>query len=457
MQSDCFVHCFALLPFYHSCYCVVIKLSSHKTPRYWLRSRFTLNSAKLDDQEFCDGTCAETSPSFVLDISDLSDSNADDKEDLAMSLEDLKTHFTDLFTNLQYQMDKVHELDQKGIRAISRSVEEHSGMLTASGVEPPVFKGSKTDDLQEFFTRFDSLASLYSWTEERKKQALPLYLKGNALTWYSAVPNMDTTPYGDIVKAMIDHFNSPATHFALRQQLNNRKQGPTESVAEYAAEIRKQCKRLSIPKSEWTNIFISNLREPLRTYCVLQRPDSFQNAENLATLRETVSTEEPSVASITKSAVNKVVDLIQTSLPKTSPSVAAFDQNQSRATFSRSGTSDQPKSEISELTSQIRLLLRELRNNNRPSRPYQNYATSANSNVQSQRGNNSRGFYPQDRTRRTQFGAPVCGVCGRRGHTSYACRDPRIPDRRRPPPPFRPHYQSRPSQSNPSSERNLNH
>lgn len=409
----------------------------------------------MDTQKVCDGTCSDNSSSFIVDISDLSDSNVDSDEDFDMSLEDLKTHFTDLFTNLQYQMDKVHELDQKGIRAISRSVEEHSGMLTASGVEPPVFKGSKSDDLQEFFTRFDSLASLYSWSEERKKQALPLYLKGNALTWYSAVPNIDTLPYNDIAKAMIDHFNSPATHFALRQQLNNRKQGVNESVANYAAEIRKQCKRLSIPKSEWTNIFVSNLREPLRTYCVLQRPDSFQSAENLATLRETVSTEEPSVASITQSAVNKVVDLIQTSLPKPSPSVATFERNQPGKQFSRSNTPNEERSEISELTSQIRLLLREIRNNNRPSRPNQNYTTSANSNASPQRGYNNRGFYPHDRTRRTQLGVPVCGVCGRRGHTSYACRDPRIPDRRRPPPPFRPHS-SRPSQFSPSSGQNLN-
>ena len=64
---------------------------------------------------------------------------------------------------------------------------------------------------------------------------------------------------------------------------------------------------------------MSNLRESLRKYCVLPRPDSFQGAENLVTLRETVCAAEPSVAAISQTAMNKVVDLIQTSWPKPTP------------------------------------------------------------------------------------------------------------------------------------------
>ena len=67
--------------------------------------------------------------------------------------------------------------------AINQTKAENSELDIMGRIEPPIFKGGKTDDLQEFFTRFERLARLQNWSPDRQAQAQPLYLKGNALTW----------------------------------------------------------------------------------------------------------------------------------------------------------------------------------------------------------------------------------------------------------------------------------
>ena len=67
--------------------------------------------------------------------------------------------------------------------AINQTKAENSELDIMGRIEPPIFKGGKTDDLQEFFTRFEGLARLQNWSPDRQAQAQPLYLKGNALTW----------------------------------------------------------------------------------------------------------------------------------------------------------------------------------------------------------------------------------------------------------------------------------
>ena len=68
--------------------------------------------------------------------------------------------------------------------------------------------------------------------------------------------NTSFDSYGDLTKALKEQFSNPASIWLLRQQLSARKQNETESLANYAAEIRRLGKRLSLSDSEGMHYFI---------------------------------------------------------------------------------------------------------------------------------------------------------------------------------------------------------
>ena len=119
-------------------------------------------------------------------------------------------------------MNMVHKSDQRDIRAIHKSVEEHSGLLLPVKSKHQFVKAVKPMVCKNFLlVLIVSLAFTPGQTNAEHKH-YSLYLKSSALTWYRAIPNIETLSYAaDIVKALTDHINSPATYFALRLQVNS--------------------------------------------------------------------------------------------------------------------------------------------------------------------------------------------------------------------------------------------
>ena len=75
------------------------------------------------------------------------------------------------------------------------------------------------------------------------------------------------------------------TDFAQRVQLEN------ESFAGYAGSLRKLFARLNLPRTEWIHKFVFGLKKKNSEYVILQQPDDFEKAEELALLKEAVMDE----------------------------------------------------------------------------------------------------------------------------------------------------------------------
>ena len=78
---------------------------------------------------------------------------------------------------------------------------------------------------------------------------------------------------------------------SLRQTLAQRVQLENESVAGYAGSLRKLFARLNLPRTEWMHKFIFGLKKKISEYVILQQPDDFEKAEELALLKEAVMDE----------------------------------------------------------------------------------------------------------------------------------------------------------------------
>ena len=119
-----------------------------------------------------------------------------------------------------------------------------------NGIKPPKFSGNANEDVVEFLTNFERAANFHKWEESRKTEALPLHLEGNASVWYNTTPSLSGGNYKEVTDALKKQFHSHSDRWLLRQKLSERKQLSTETVMEYAADVRRMCRRVDVPTTE---------------------------------------------------------------------------------------------------------------------------------------------------------------------------------------------------------------
>lgn len=360
-----------------------------------------------------------TPPTVMVDqaASSSAASLAPEAPSLAFSAEQFHQLLHALGTNLAASQQATSEQLSALAQALQRTQTHGTNGYSA---KPPTFRGDGGEDVEQFLSAFNRHADFFSWSSEKRLQALPLSLVGHANIWFTSLSSDAYHSFDDLTELLRGQFNSPASLWLARQQLNQRKMATSETVASYSADIRRQCQLLRIPKPEWLHVFIQGLRPDIREHLVLQQPQTFEQAEQLATLKEAVS--RP--AATTPSAQ----DLVQALLSQ----LPASPQPPAKASQVAAFTSVQPSNDYSTepvtMSSLRRMIQTELRKALQDGFPRSDFRS------QGARYNNR--FNNPNRNRRTPDGHPICNTCNRRGHTSYNCptlnrRDPRLPDRNR--------------------------
>lgn len=289
----------------------------------------------------------------------------------------------------------------------------------------PRFSGADSEDVTELLVNFNRAARFYNFSEERKAEALPLYLTGNASIWFNTTTDLVHKNFGELSDALGQQFHSASDIWLLRQKVYDRKQLPHESVSDFASTIRRMGQRVGLTRAEGITTFIQNLRPELKHHVLLQRPDSLEEAERHAKLKESLPDTKP--ADRTDEILNALAKLQTQPQP---PVVAAYTPpSNEQQTHVHPFQNTQPLTR-DDIVQVVRQELR--RSNNR-------------TNTQPQRG------------RRTFDGRPICDFCQKLGHVMAVCRqrlnqrpDPRIPgDNRTPRPWNRAPYNSRVTGSRP--------
>ena len=343
----------------------------------------------------------------------------------------------DLETVVYKCFDKLFELrqaDQAQFATIGKAIEDKNSQGSQHlGVKLPTFSGTEKEDIHQFLQKFKQVCDFYKWEPAKRAAALPVSLEGHAAIWFNALPESAKISFQAMEKELRDKFDPVATQWRLRQSLGQRKQRTGERISDYAADIRRQCSRLNLPKDDWVHIFLNGLLPDIKAYCVLQQPKSFEEAENLAMLKESVlDSEARSVSAVLPQLKDLIVNEVKSSLAPTNKNVAAFNPAISQADkTAHSGQSPQTQTDLQTLQKQMHALTYRL------------------DNLQKGRSFN--------RGARFRFGTARYFNCGILGHTASTCNrkvagDPRIPNQNRSvrsnqhPSNFQPTFQRRPFQ-----------
>lgn len=308
---------------------------------------------------------------------------------------------------------QLHEKQAAQLATLSAQNAFHVG----TALHPTPFQGKPTDDLSAFLNHFERYANFCGWDENQRLRALPLYFQGNASSWYSSIDTNEIKSYQNLIDALKTHFNNPATIWLLRQQMSSRKQGLTEPLTNYAADIRRLYKRLGLNDSDGMHYFIQGLRDDLKAHVILGQPKSLAEAENLAHLREAVAISTPNIAqhklenqlqSVVKSletlanAQQEHAQQVAAYSAPTGPNSSRYPRNSSyQHEWQRQAPG--PRHDSDHIAQLVRDEVR------RQTRFMMQMNRQANSGV------------PSTRNRRTTDGLPICNKCDKIGHIARNC------------------------------------
>ena len=130
---------------------------------------------------------------------------------------------------------------QSQLSAAQASIEGHS---QASMFKPRPFTGALSDDVNEWLAKFERFAKFYNWNSTKKLGAMVLLLEGPALSWFHTLPEETSNSFSRLVEALRNRFSASNMDFILRQELYAKKQGSSESLTNYTADIIRRCQRL---------------------------------------------------------------------------------------------------------------------------------------------------------------------------------------------------------------------
>ena len=136
---------------------------------------------------------------------------------------------------------------------------------------------------------YERIAEINNWNTSLKLSAFPLYLRGVASTWYLNLSPDIKDDFGRLKNAFLECFTAGPNKWILLQQLGARKQLSNEPLDSYVANITRYCKRLSLSDEDSMRYLIDGLQSDLQTYVSLQRPKTFQEAEDLARIKDVVN------------------------------------------------------------------------------------------------------------------------------------------------------------------------
>ena len=271
-----------------------------------------------------------------------------------------------------------------------------------SGAQPPIFRGSAKDDIEDWLDSFERYALFNHWTPEEQLLGLMMFVGGNAKRFCQRLPN-DTREDIDMLKeALREGFTSEHQNFLRRQELNARKQGVEESLDTYVDDIDARAQKLHLTDAETMQCFIQGLQSDLKEHVILTRPETYNEAVDAARLKNSLRNCKPKPHTGTQEMLNMLVSTFTKALNTNSQNPVTKSAQQ--------GQSDINRYEFLGLKNDIQALQTQL---------------SAQNNQTVNQRPRDRTFYSFNtsnfRNNRTTDGRPICGCCGKVGHHASRC------------------------------------
>ena len=152
-----------------------------------------------------------------------------------------------------------------------------------SEIQPTKFSGNAEEDIHAWIRSFDRIATVNLWKADKKIQALPLYLTGQALVFFESLNDNLKQNYQQVSAELIKYFNSANVSWNRRTQLFSLTQ--TGSLEEYIKKLDKLAQQVGIEDEIKLSLFIKGTTPSLQKALKLKQPSDYQAAIAFARLQ----------------------------------------------------------------------------------------------------------------------------------------------------------------------------
>lgn len=187
------------------------------------------------------------------------------------------------------------------------------------------FNGAMGQDAKGWFENFERVAKVKNWSDETANNALPLYLRDIAETWYRLLPAADKNTMAKTKTAFTERFKLSAQQKQDKLgQLFAMKQLSGEKAEAFVNRIVRFSLDLTIDDTALRAAIIGGLEQSVQHQVKLNQPDSVDEIIRLATLAEDVKpTPDTSTAALLQLIQNMDKRMTETQ-EKTQQQVAAL-------------------------------------------------------------------------------------------------------------------------------------
>ncbi|XP_070570959.1 uncharacterized protein [Ptychodera flava] len=288
-------------------------------------------------------------------------------------------------------------------------------------VTPSRFYGRLGDDVETFLKEFDRAARANRWTDERKAEILPAYLREFAADFWNDLNDHTKYDYDQVTAALRENFLPKETQRLFYNELYNRKQKPGEPVEEFARIIQRLTLRahMDMPREFQSELmrehFIRGLRSSLKRMVMSKDPVTFEEAVRVAKAEE-----------CNEELVNGKGDVSLFSTLDPFNAKSASQEDKTVAAVQPPTSDNIMQSMLETLMKRMETMIDEkMEKFNAPLEKNSDSADKAapanRTTSRDRRSSRNRGA--PGRNQRTTDGLPICNICHRVGHVQRHCPD----------------------------------
>ncbi len=268
-------------------------------------------------------------------------------------------------------------------------------------VQPSKFFGEPGEDIEKWLKSFERVAKANNWTEKRQVDILPAFLRDRAAEIFDELPDGSKNNLDELKEVLTEHFMPKEARRFYYADLYARKQGNTESAADFGRVIQQLVRRAyaEMPLEHQDTLmrehFVNGLRPDLKRIILISDPKTFNQAVDVAKREE----------------INEQVT--NGSAPWVRPKSAISTHSNAVAASPVAAISGEQR--MNERLDRLEGAIEKLA------------LTVAEANSSKRTGNrnfgNGRRYNYDDRNLRTSDGRPICNYCKKVGHYESMCQE----------------------------------
>ena len=337
----------------------------------------------------------------------------------------------------------VSDLPAQAIQRLCEQLKDAVHSSEPTPVKPAIFHGYENENVDRWLQRFALYLATKRLRDDSPQAAiqLALHLSGPAESFYYNLPSVIQGSYTDLRDALKERFAPAHRSLRLRQALSVRRQGATETIEKFLADLNEKFSCLDLRDEDKLSYLVQGLRPDIQAEVLKKEPKTYAEAEDAARLLYSIQ------QALSQRREEDITRLVQQTASLSSPSASLIPTNTTADSRKLIGQNNAALAKIEALSEKLGIFPATRTTNIAAIDDYTSVdqrnlletvekmedklinliqdldrRVDARITGLARRQQATRSDPPRERTR---DGRPVCFTCGRVGHLQTSCPERR--------------------------------